>query len=306
MNKTVSIIIPSRNEQFMQNTVNDLLAKACGDIEVIVVLDGHQPDVFLGKDKRIKVIRERTPKGLRAAINSAVKIAKGKFIMKLDAHCALDQDFDTKLKADCKDNWLVIPRRYSLDAERWERRKLGSFVDYECYTYPYYKPPHIGFYNIWWNERRNERRDNPKYLIDDTMAFQGSCWFSTLKHFQKTIVRMDAEWFGMWAAETQELGMKTWLSGGRVVVNKKTWYAHLHKGRKYGRGYFMNTRLNAINHARTVDFWMNNQWKDRIHDFEWMIDKFWPVPTWPDDWKEQIRKNPIPSWKEIVKINQGG
>lgn len=299
-----SIIIPSRNEQFLPNTVDDILDKAEGDIEIIIVLDGHHPDIPLEENERVRVIYKEKPEGLRGAINSAVAIAKGEYIMKIDAHCAVDQGFDIKLKADCEDNWLVIPRRYSLDAEEWTKRRLNFFFDYEFYTYPYYKPPHIGLYTVEWNDRWRERRGDPEYLIDDTMSFQGSCWFSTIKHFRKTIVEMDAKWFGVWAAETQEIGMKTWLSGGRVVVNKKTWYAHLHKGRKYGRGYHMDKKRTTIDHARTVDYWLNNQWSGRRYDFEWMIDKFWPVPTWPDDWKEQLKKNPIPPWQEVVKINE--
>ena len=33
---------------------------------------------------------------------------------------------------------------------------------------------------------------------------------------------------------------------------------------------------------------MTNQWKDRSHDYAWIIDKFWPLPGWPADWDEQI------------------
>lgn len=36
----------------------------------------------------------------------------------------------------------------------------------------------------------------------------------------------------------------------------------------------------------SAEYWMNNRWKDRKRDLEWLIDKFWPVPTWPENWKE--------------------
>jgi hypothetical protein len=32
---------------------------------------------------------------------------------------------------------------------------------------------------------------------------------------------------------------------------------------------------------------MNNRWEKQVKSFEWLIDKFWPVPTWPDDWKNE-------------------
>ena len=37
-----------------------------------------------------------------------------------------------------------------------------------------------------------------------------------------------------------------------------------------------------------IDFWINNKWDKRIHDFEWLINKFSPIPGWMPNWKEQI------------------
>ena len=41
----LSVIIPSRNEQFLPETVNDLFAKAAGDIEVIVVVEKRRDEI---------------------------------------------------------------------------------------------------------------------------------------------------------------------------------------------------------------------------------------------------------------------
>ena len=57
-------------------------------------------------------------------MNEAARIAKGKYIMKLDAHCMLDDGWDEKLKANCEYDWTVIPRMYVLDGEKWEPKKL--------------------------------------------------------------------------------------------------------------------------------------------------------------------------------------
>jgi hypothetical protein len=51
---------------------------------------------------------------MREAINSAVRIAKGEFIMKMDAHCLIDKGFDEKMTAVCEYNTVIIPRRYRL------------------------------------------------------------------------------------------------------------------------------------------------------------------------------------------------
>lgn len=54
----VSIVIPSRNEEYLNQTVKDLLEKAQGDIEIIVTLDGYWPNPSLIKDDRIKLIHK--------------------------------------------------------------------------------------------------------------------------------------------------------------------------------------------------------------------------------------------------------
>ena len=43
MNEKVSVVIPARNEQYLQKTVDDVFAKSRGDIEVIVVLENYWP-----------------------------------------------------------------------------------------------------------------------------------------------------------------------------------------------------------------------------------------------------------------------
>ena len=121
---TGSIIIPSRNEKFLQNTITDLLSKG-RNIEVIAVLDGYWPAPPLQDDKRLVILHKGKAEGMRPAINNGVSIASGEYVMKLDGHCMIDKGFDEKLNADCEDNWIVIPRRQPLEIEtgkvtRWK------------------------------------------------------------------------------------------------------------------------------------------------------------------------------------------
>jgi hypothetical protein len=81
--------------------------------------------------------------------------------------------------------------------------------------------------------------------------------------------------------------MKTWLGGGKVMVNKRTTYLHLHKGKKHGRGWHQDRAEVKAGHLYSARYWMGNEWEERAHDIEWLIDRFWPVPTWPQDWKER-------------------
>jgi hypothetical protein len=60
------------------------------------------------------------------------------------------------------------------------------------------------------------------------MSFQGSCWFTPTANFLR-LGPLDQANYNFYS-ESIEVGMRQWMSGGRVVINKATWYAHYHKG----------------------------------------------------------------------------
>jgi glycosyltransferase involved in cell wall biosynthesis len=319
MDNLVSIIIPDRNGQpYLQQTVDDLLAKAEGDIEIIVVSDGTWPNPPLKNHPKVSLLHHGTHfdnLGMRAGINRGVALSKGQYIMKIDEHCMVDKGFDTKLKADCDDNWVVIPRRYRLmaDSEPWrieeykfddngllvpdeEFKHIRPPVDYMYLAYPYERPfdKTCGLHGDEWRQRHYDRLDIP---IDETMSWQGSCWFTTRKHWDTTIIELDVSKYGTFTQEAQEIGNKTWLSGGKLMVNKKTWYAHMHKGKR-GKGYgFSNEQykrhMEGTERGRLfcIDYWVNNKHLLEHPDwqtFDWLLDKFAPVPTWPENWRMQM------------------
>lgn len=288
----VSIVIPARNEQFLTQTIKDLLKNAEGEIEIIAVLDGYWPSVDeIVNDPRVIYLHKGESEGMRSGINDAVAISNGKYIMKIDAHCMVDKGFDVKLAADCEPDWVVIPRRYSLDAEKWERRDKSP-IDSMYLSFP--DDPNDfggpGLNGKVWKDKGNRQKE---VLIDDEMSFQGSSWFMHKDYFYE-LELMDEENYGPFWNEAQEIGLKAWLSGGRVVRNKKTWYAHLHKGSKYGRGYFLNKR-DLIKGARFTKGWMTgSHWHKQSKPLSWLIERFWPVPTWNEeglDWLKNLEKN---------------
>jgi glycosyltransferase involved in cell wall biosynthesis len=286
----VSIIIPSRNEKFLQKTIDDLINKAGGNIEIIVILDGYWPNPPLKENPRLKILHFSDPKGMRNAINSGVLLSKGKYLMKTDAHCMFDTGFDIKLTSNCEDDWVVIPRRLRLDAEKWSIQEPNGKpkppIDYEFLCSPDFHDPRGGR----WDQRTVERLGKKEYLIDEDMMFQGSLWFMTKKHFNNCIKALDDKNYGGFIREAYEIGLKTWLSGGHVMVNKNTWYAHLHKGPKYGRMYSLDKSENAKGIAYCNDFWFNNRWKEAKYDLAWLVERFWPVPSWTPDLVEKVRK----------------
>ena len=75
-------------------TVADLFVKAAGDLEVIVVVDGPSEYAVPEMDDNLVVYHNQKPHGMRAAINQAASIAKGEYLLKLDAHCMFAAGFD--------------------------------------------------------------------------------------------------------------------------------------------------------------------------------------------------------------------
>jgi glycosyltransferase involved in cell wall biosynthesis len=295
-NDKVSIIIPDRNGQpYLQQTIDDLLVKAEGDIEIIVAADGVWPDPIIKAHPKVTVIHfgeVHNNLGMREAINKGVNISTGKYIMKIDEHCSVGQGFDRLLKAECKPDWVVIPRRKRWDAEEWKLIEDGRpDIDYMYIEYPYLKPfdKTQGLHGAEW-----KRPDRAKYMIDDTPTMQGSCYFMHRVYWDKLFPNgLDSEQYGTFTQEAQEISMAAWLSGGRVVVNKRTYYAHFHKGKR-GKGYGFSNEQYKKHMAGTekgrlycIDYWLNT--KDYLHDFDWFINvKFPNMPGWEGDWRARL------------------
>lgn len=276
----LSVIIPSRNEKYLSKTVDDLFAKAQGKIEVIVILD--EQDQKLAPRPNLFVHKKTGKPGLRTALNQAIGLARGKYIMKTDAHCMFGEGFDKMLIANCEDNWVVIPRRYSLDPETWSIRSNRPIIDYEYFVFPWVTAATTDKTGGKWHQRGIDRAE---LLLDEDMAFQGSCWLTTKQHIIDIGGFSDDTSTGDdFVCESEELANKTWFSGGKVMVNKETWYAHWYKG-SAGRGYFIATKAMRRQRKFHDDYWMHDKWPKARHKMAWLVEKFMPIPGWPEDWQ---------------------
>jgi len=299
----LSVIIPARNEPFLNKTVDGLFENAEEEIEIIVMLDGYWPDPPLKSHKNLIIIHRGEPQGMRENTNAAVNIATGKYIMKSDAHCLYAKGFDKVLKADCEPDWLVVPNRYSLDDKKWQKRRKAISYLYLTYPYGLDKLYGSGFHGRKWHGEfgltgdyyhlEDKRKD---ILIDDILAFQGSCWFMH-KELLPKIGWLDAANYHF-HQEALEVGFKVWLSGGRVIRNKNTWYAHLHKGKEHGRGFWLSKKNMVFSEIFAVETWMNNAWPGQTKKLKWLIDKFWPLEGWPEDWDDPKH---LKSWKHHTR-----
>src|SRR5512139_1131190 len=115
----LSILIPARNEMFLSRTIDDLLAHAESDFEIIAVLDGEWAEPTIAQHPRVTVLHYPESIGQRAATNAAARIARGKYVAKVDAHCAFDQGFDRILLEDMQPDWTIVPIMRNLHVFNW-------------------------------------------------------------------------------------------------------------------------------------------------------------------------------------------
>lgn len=250
----------------------DLLTRNEGPIEIIAVLDGYwpTPDELIN-DERVNYIHFTNPRGMRAAINAGVALAKGEYILKTDAHCSFSIGYDTDLKDYCDDTTVAVPRRYALNPESWSTIENPKYPVDVMYL-------DKNLQGVVWTEKNQDYKLKEKQ-IDDLMTSQGSCWFMK-KSYYEYLELMDEDTYGKFYKEFQEIGFKAWLSGGRVIVNKRCWYAHWHKPKDVGRGYKIDKGEDEKANEAIMK-WKNNRfWHKQIYDFDWMIKKFSPVPGW--------------------------
>lgn len=296
MKYDLSVLITARCEEFLARTVEDVLNKRRGKTEVIVVLDGSWSVPPIKDHEDVTIIYHPESIGQRAGINEAGRLSKAKFIMKLDAHCIVDEGFDVKLMENCEYNWTVIPAMYNLHAFDWVC-KCGERI-YQCPTPKECKKCKGEMRReIIWKIRKHKRTEFMRFDstlhfqyhgrrrkhpdaqgdIADTMGFIGACWFMHRKRWNY-IEGLD-EKHGSWGQVGVEIACKTWLSGGRVVVNKLTWFSHLFRtqGGDFGFPYPQSGRQVVRARELSRDTWYHNKWHKQVRPLSWLVDKFYPL-----------------------------
>lgn len=279
----VSIIIPSCNEKYLVRTVQDIYEKATGDFEVLIGLNGKTEYPIPAFAPNLTII-ESPNIGLKPMINKLASMATGEYLYKSDAHCSFGKGFDEILQSDMHDDWVVTPRFYVLDGKTWEWQD-SRFYDYFYLCCPFTDKRGLRFKaGGHWPERTKERLESHPG-VDETPQMHGSGWFVKRDYFLNVLGGFpEADPMGH-AQEPIWLGLKNWLKGGKLMVNKKTWYAHLHQDSKE-RGYPEDRKHTEQTYNWTAEYWLTNSEPDLIHDFEWFVKKFMPMPTWPENWQE--------------------
>lgn len=319
--KELSILIPARNELFLARTIEDIVNNIEADTEVIAVLDGAWADPPIAVHERVNVIHLGKSIGQRAATNLACKLSRAQYVMKVDAHCSFDKGFDRKMLEAFKKvpkNTTMVPIMRNLWAFDWKcyhcgwkkyqgptpakcgqcgkgdkmRRKMMWVGKHnpQSTSYCFDPTPHFQYFEDW-KHRPAYQNDKKERGLTETMSLQGSCWMLSREQYWK--LNICDEQFGSWGSQGIEVAVKTWLSGGQVLVNHATWYGHMFRtqGGDFGFPYPISVRDQEKAKAYARDLFFNNNWPQQIRPLSWLVEKFWPVRGWTDEDLQKLKAN---------------
>jgi glycosyltransferase involved in cell wall biosynthesis len=274
----VSVLIAARNERHLPRMVAHLLTRLTGDYEIIVVQDGD-PFMHIPPHKRLTVCGHSQPQGLKPCINMAAEMADGDYLLKLDSHCAISEGLDEVLQRECAPNWMVVPRFYTLDEATWAPHPTKPHNDYWNVSCPLTDRKGYRFQAGGYDFERTAARAGVGPL-DESMTHHGSAWFTPRQFFLDRLGGMQVRGYGLSYMEPADLGFRTWLLGGQVMVRKDCWYSHLHVNHTH-RGYGVDWPEIKRSYRWTAEHWM------RRRDFWPLVERFMPIPGWPADWQAQ-------------------
>lgn len=288
----LSILLPARNEEFLQNTIDDILLHAEGNTEVLVALDNWDNPPEVKKHPRVRVVR--TKKGQRGATNELAKLSEAKYVMKLDAHVSVSQGFDVAMMQDMEEDVTMVLGTCNLHAYDWvcpegHRHFQGKYDECEqCGSKDLRKelvwqvipkPIRSSFYFDTNLHFQFQLLDNPE-IIHESMSIQGSGFMATREKYWE--LGLCDEAMPSWGSQGTEIACKTWLSGGRVLSTKKAYYGHQFRETE---GFPYHNPVEEIFRARDYvqDMFLNNKWPKQTRPLSWLVEKFAPLPDWHEE-----------------------
>ena len=315
----LSMLIPSRNEMFLRNTIDDILKNIEADTEIIVLLDGEWSDPPIPQNERVSLIYVNKAVGQRAGANIACKLSRAKYVMKVDAHCSFDKGFDRKMIEKFEqfgDNAVMVPVMRNLWAFSWKCyhcgwKKYQSPTPEKCEkcgrtdkirrkivwigknnpqstSFCFDSEPHFRYFENW-KHREPYITDKKTKRLTETLSLQGSAFMLTREKYWE--LDICDEKLGNWGNQGIEVAGKMWLSGGAVYCNHDTWYAHMFRtqGGDFGFPWKKSERETQKTKNNVKDLFWENKWPKQKYSLKWLLKKFWPVAGWK---QEELDKLP--------------
>lgn len=327
MKYDLSIIIPAKSEEWLAQTIKDIVKNKTDKTEVIAVLDGEWTHPPIEDHPDVRIIKLGKNVGQRGATKIGARLSKAKWIAKCDAHCAFDKHFDKKLleTPGLQDNWTIVPVMRNLHVFNWRCMDCGD----ETYQGPtpegckncnvntpdrfekkliwYPKPsPNSSAFKFTPNRLQfkyfgslKDKQQKSGERIVETMSLQGS--FFMLSRERYFTLDIDDESFGGWGQQGTTVAIKTWLSGGRVVCNLDTWYGHMFRTQG-GFAFPWGNPAKQQQQARKVSYelFAKNQWDKQVRPLSWLVERFWT------ELQQEPHKEDDPKWTQadLDKLKQ--
>ncbi len=302
----LSVIIPARNETYLRRTVEDVLANIRGDTEIIVILDGEWAEPQLEQHPLVTVIHHPESIGQRGGTNEGARVSTAKYVMKLDAHCSVAEGFDVELMRAAGElgRYVTqIPAQKNLHAFDWMcdgcgKRTYQGPTPTKCegcggetlHREMVWKPRRGVTTTAWrfdqnlhfqyWGEHSQRETTKAQGDFPETMSCLGACFFMERERYWE-LGGLD-EAHGTWGQMGTEVGCKSWLSGGRMVTNRRTWFAHMFRtqGGDFTFPWPISGRQVDRARAHSRELWIEGKWEGARHPLSWLIERFAPVPGW--------------------------
>ena len=328
MNYRLAILIPSRNEEFVSKTVQDILEHKRGPTEIIIGLDGQWADPPIPMHPDVTVLYHNKSIGQRAITKQCARLTNAEFVAKTDAHVSFKEGFDVDMleafdRLPDRENVTMFPVMRNLWVFDWKCKKCGKRwyqgpTPTKCQNPDCNNTKHF-YKKMMWVAKNNpqstsfcfdsephfqynndyKKRPEYKKMLEETgltesMSLQGSFFMLTRKKYFELDV--DDESLGSWGSQGLSVACKTWLSGGRVLCNHKTFYAHLFRtqGGDFGFPYPNPGSKAQKAKAMARDLFFNNKWDKAIHPLSFLVERFWPVNGWNDEQLKDLKEHEKP------------
>lgn len=186
--KDLSILIPARNELYLQKTIDDIRDNS--------LLSSEELEILFAEDDG---------RGQRKTTNLLARRARGKYLMKVDAHCSFSRGFDKALLEQMDNKTILAPLLMPLDGPTWSingKKKMAQFM-FDT--------------NFVMQHAEGE--------AGESMCLQGSAWMVSKENYWKWNLGDDS--MPSWGGQGVELGIKAFMNGGRCMTTDRAYYGHV-------------------------------------------------------------------------------
>jgi cellulose synthase/poly-beta-1,6-N-acetylglucosamine synthase-like glycosyltransferase len=239
----VSVVIPiyKTDEKYFEKTVESVLQNASGKIEIVYLLDEKE-------------------EGHRVLTNRMVQKATGRYILRLDCHCAMSPGWDLRMKRSCRKMTLIRPVVDVLDENKWTGRNndMAMVVLSPRLENQFVSPWKSFLY---------------RGIEEDTMSIIGCCYMARKEDF--LAVGGCDESLGKWGGAGPEMALKFWMSGGKCLTRTDTVCYHLFRKET---PFSVNSEELGNVFKKVYMMFRNGQWKTeqcaQVRQLSWLLDKF--------------------------------